>query len=339
MNYVEWLRVRNLLRNVAIVLAVLVVLAVVLRISVSRYMSPEAWISHFQSHPGVKVSDFTLPDGTKRMVIDDPSEQTRAVIDDRGRAGKHIVITEPTKNASGKKTRVTAGSIHVFSSHNGTVETTVIDTNGSVPMIYYMGLADLVAIVVAIILAAPFAREFDGHLEVALTKPISRERYAIGAILADSVGIIAASLLTVAAFYVCQLLFESPSLDFSGVNAKAIAMGLIFPLAWYAMLCAATTWAKRSYIAILVGALPVVLLIGGLTLIHANNVVALFIHDVAWVLSRFIPLSYVRLAMPDEADMANSVSPPDFGLRLALEITFFVVYAAIAIWQWRRMEA
>src|SRR5581483_2455484 len=136
-------------------------------------------------------------------------------------------------------------------SHNGTVETTVIDTNGAVPMIYYMGLADLVAILVAIILAAPFAREADGHLEVALTRPISRERYAVGVIFADAVGIIAASLLTVVAFYICQLLFESPSLDFSGVNAKAIAMGLIFPLAWFAMLCAATTWLRRSYIAVL----------------------------------------------------------------------------------------
>ena len=63
MNYVEWLRVRNLLRNVAIVLGILVVLALVLRVSVSRYMSPDAWISHFENHPGVQISQSTLPDG------------------------------------------------------------------------------------------------------------------------------------------------------------------------------------------------------------------------------------------------------------------------------------
>ena len=41
MIYVEWLRVRNTLRIVAIVLVILVALAIILRVSVSRYLSPE----------------------------------------------------------------------------------------------------------------------------------------------------------------------------------------------------------------------------------------------------------------------------------------------------------
>jgi hypothetical protein len=339
MNYVEWLRVRNLWRNLAIILGILVLLAVVLRVSVSRYMSPEAWIGHFESHPGVTSSQTTLPDGTKRTVIDDPSEQTHIVIDDHGYHGKHIVVTQPVKHSKENKTRVSVGSMHVYDTHNGTTETTVIDTNGSVPMIYYMTIADLVALFVAIVLAAPFAREVGGHLEVALMKPISRTRFAIGAIFADVVGIIGASIMTVVAFYLCQLLFESPRLDFTGINAQAIAMGLIFPLAWYAMLCAATTWASRSYIAVLVAALPVVLLIGGLTLVHPDNLVTLFVHDVAWVLSRFIPLSYISLMIPESSGMIDAPGAPNFVPRLALEIFFFVVYAAIAIWQWRRVEA
>ncbi len=52
MNYVEWLRVRNLLKIVAIILAILVVLAVILRISFSRYMSPEAWVAHYAMQRG-----------------------------------------------------------------------------------------------------------------------------------------------------------------------------------------------------------------------------------------------------------------------------------------------
>jgi len=99
MNYVEWLRVRNLLRNVAIVLGILVVLALVLRVSVSRYMSPEAWISHLENHQGVVTSQSTLPDGTKRTIIDNRADQTHVVIDDHGYHGKHIVITEPAKHA------------------------------------------------------------------------------------------------------------------------------------------------------------------------------------------------------------------------------------------------
>ena len=337
MNYVEWLRVRNLLRNVAIVLGILVILAVVLRVSVSRYMSPDAWISHFENHPGVQISQSTLPDGTKRTVIDNRAEQTNVVIDDHGYHGKHIVITEPTKNAKEDK-HVNVGSMHVYDSHNGTTETTVIDTNGAVPMIYYMALADVVALIVATILAAPFAREIDGHLEIALMKPVSRERYAVGTIVADVAGILATSVLTIVAFYICQLLFESPRLDFSGINAQAIAMGVACPLAWYAMLCGATTWLNRAYGAVLGFAWPVTILIAVLTRIDPGNVVALFIHDVAWVLSRLIPLSYVWFAAPDQTGISD-YSAPNFGPRFAVVTLFFVVYAAIAIWQWRRVEA
>ncbi len=52
------------------------------------------------------------------------------------------------------------------------------------------------------------------------------------------------------------------------------------------MLCAATTWLNRAYGAVLGFAWPVTILIGVLTLIRPGNIVALFIHDVAWVLSR-----------------------------------------------------
>jgi hypothetical protein len=338
MNYVEWLRVRNLLRLVAIILAILLVLAVVLRISVSRYMSPDVWVHQAMMHPGVKVTHVTLPDGTKRTIMDDPSQSTHAMIDDRGYGGSHIVIMEPSSRAHKENSNVNVGSIHVIESQNGAMTTTVVDTNGAVPMIYYMLLADIVALIVATILAAPLAREIDGHLEITLTKPISRVRFALGIIGADVAGIIAASILTVLAFYICQLLFESPRLDFSGINARAIAMGLACPLAWYAMLCAATTWLHRSYGAVLGFAWPVAILVGVLSIISTNNVVALFVHDVAWTLSRLDPLSYVSFAEPDGHGLLT-YSGSNFALRLSIQLFLFVAYGALAIWKWQRVEA
>ncbi len=338
MNYVEWLRIRNLLKIVVIILSVLVLLGIVLRVSVARYMSPDAWVSHMSLDQGSKVSHTVLPDGTKRTIIDDPLEKTNILIDDHGYAGKHIVITEPSKRAHSTHDNVNVGSIQVYKSRHGSTTTTVIDTNGSVPMIYYMALADVVALIVATILAAPFAREVDGHLEVALTRPVSRLRYALGVIGVDVVGIVVASILTIVAFYICQLLFESARLDFSGINARAIAMGVVLPLAWYAMLCAATTWLRGSYGAVLGFAWPVALLIGGLTLIHPGNVVALFVHDVAWTLSRLDPLSYVSFATPSD-DGTYMYEGSNFGWRFAIEVAFFAVYGALAVWQWQRVEA
>lgn len=338
MIYVEWLRVRNTLRVLAIILAILVGLAVVLRVSVSRYMSPSSWVHHISLEPGTHETDVTLSDGTKRIILDNPDKQENVVIDDRGNAGTHIVVTEPTKQAHEEHDKVNVGSIQVMQSHHGKMTTTVIDTNGAVPMIYYMAIADVFALIIATILAAPLAREIDGHLEVTLTKPISRLRYALGAIGADVVGILAASLMTIVAFYLCQLLFETPRLDFSGVNTRAILMGIAAPLAWYAMLLAATTWFARSYAALLGFAWPVVLFIGLLTLVPTNNVVALFIHDVAWVLSRFDPLSYVSWVGPNEhGTFTNEGS--NFGMRIGIVTLLFVAYGALALWRWERVEA
>ncbi len=338
MNYVEWLRVRNLLKITGIILLILLALAIVLRVSVARYMSPDAWVSHMSLDRGSKVQHTILPDGTKQTIIDDPTEQTHVVIDDHGYSGKHIVVTEPTSRAHKEKTNFSVGSIHVMESRNGTVTTTMIDTNGAVPLIYYMALADLVALIVATVLAAPLAREIDGHLEVAMTKPVPRWRYAVGAIGVDAVGITAASAITVIALYVCQLLFESAKLDVSGVNARAIAMGIACPLAWYALLCALTTWLHRSWIAVLAAAIPVAIVVGLLTLVHPTNTVALFVHDIAWVISRFNPMSYVEMATPN-GDGTMTYGGSNFGLRMGLQVAFFIVYGAIAVWQWQRVEA
>jgi hypothetical protein len=301
-------------------------------------MSPDAWIAHITHDPGTTVSRNVLPDGTVRVIIDDANAKTHAVIDDHGYAGKHIVVTEPTSRAHKEKMNVSVGSIHVSESRQGDVTTTVIDTNGAVPMLYYMVLADFMALIVATVLAAPLAREADGHIEVALTKPCSRVRYALGAIGADVTGIVSASVMTVIAFYICQLLFESGRLDFSGINMNAIAIGIAMPLATYALLVALTTWMNRAYIAVLVAFWPICALVGLLTLLHPVNSLALFIHDVAWWISRLHPLSYVEFATPN-SDGTFAYTSANFGLRLSIEVLMFLVYGAFAIWQWKRVEA
>jgi hypothetical protein len=338
MNYVEALRVRNCLVRVAIILGILVVLAVILRISLARYMSPETWVSKVALDATTTTTKTTLPDGTRRTVLDDSADRTHIVIDDRGSAGKTISITEPSSHVHSDESHFShVGNIISSESHGGTT-TTVIKTNGSVPMIYYMAVADIAALIVATILAAPFAREIDGHLEVALTKPCTRLRYALGTIGFDAVGVLAASFLTIVALYLCQLLFETARVDATGVNARAIVMGIALPLAWYGMLCAATTWLNRSYAAVLGFAWPVVLLVSALSTLEPNNAVALVVHDTAWGISRLFPLSYVSFAQPD-AHGALSYSGSDFGVRLAIEVLLLVVYAALAVWRWQRVEA
>jgi hypothetical protein len=339
MNYVEWLRVRNCLRITFIILGILIVLALILRISFARYQSPEALIAHVSSEPGTTERHVTLPDGTKRLILDNPSDRTHIVVDDHGSAGRHIVITEPTSNEH-ERSHVDIGSMSINRSRHGSMTTTTVDTNGTVPMLIHMGFADVVALIVATILAAPFAREIDGHLEVALTKPISRARYAIGTIGADVAGILAVLLASVIAFYVCGLIFGVTKIDFSGANARAVPMGVAMSIAWYALLCVATAWIGRGYAAVLGFAWPVVLVVNGLAKVPPTNGLAAFVHYVAWSLAQLNPLWHASWAGVN-VDQAASVNPPDatFGLRLAINVLLFAVYAALAVWRWQRVEA
>jgi hypothetical protein len=337
-NYIEWLRVRNCLRTTAIVLVVLVALAAVLRISLSRYMSPQQWVAHIANEPGAAQTHITLPDGTKRTIIDNPADREHVIIDDRGKAGTHIVVTEPASRTHKDTANVQIGSIHVDETRRGDMATTTIDTNGAVPMLYFMAFADIVALIIATMLAAPFAREIDGHLEIALTKPVSRIRYALGVLGADVAGIVAACVLAVVACYVCELFFGTYRVDFSGINARAILMGLAMPAAWYALLCAATTWFSRAYGAVLGFAWPVAIVVGILAVVHVSSPLGLMVHDVGWVLSRLDPLTYVKLASHDE-NGAMSYSDSDFAMRFGIEVLLFVVYAALALVRWERVEA
>jgi hypothetical protein len=338
MTYIEWLRVRNCLRTVAICLALLVMLAAVLRISFARYMSPNEWVQHISQEPGATETHATLPDGTKQTVIEDSRDHTHVVIADRGSAGTHIVITEPASRAHKDHSEFNIGSIAVNSSRQGGLETTTVDTNGSVPMLEIMALANVVALIVATVLAAPLAREIDGHLEIALTKPVSRIRYALGAIAADVAGIVAAAALTVLACYLCELVFGSYRVDVSGVNARAMLMGIAMPAAWYALLCAATTWFSRSYGAVLGFAWPVAIIVGVLTVIQPSTPLTLFIHDVGWTLSRLDPLTYVSLSTHVE-ESGPDTAAASFPMRFGMEILLFAAYAALALLRWERVEA
>lgn len=348
MNYVEWLRVRNTLRVLAIVLGVFVLCGLILRISVAHYLTYDAWIGEIQKHPGVTAVQTTAPDGARRLTVDDSKEQTHIVVDDYGFKGKQIVITEPESRARAEHEHEHAnfGSIEVRTTQAGDISTTVVNTNGSVPMLYYMLVADLIALIIATIFGVSLARENDGHLEVAMTRPASRVRLALGIMGADIVGILAASLMAVLMQIVIQSMFEVPSLNFSGVNTEAIIMGIVLPVAWYALFAAATASLKRGYIGVLLVTLGVAIVVPSVARILAaiqssGSTILPIVRGFFWAVSRLDPLSYVSFSAGQRAlETGNAmVANPDFALRLSILILLFVVYSAIAIAQWRRVEA
>ncbi len=340
MTYVEWLRVRNVLRVTAIVLGALIVLALAVRLSLMHYGSVDAYVNQLRHEQGAKVSTTTLPDGTRRTTIDTPKGE-HVVIDDRGYRGQHIVITQAKRGThDGGHLFVGIGSVRVDESTTGNKTTTVADTDSATPFYYLLGFAQIVALIVATVLAAPFARENDGHLELALTKPIRRDAYALRTMGVDALGILAAAALTIVAAMVSQTIFEVPRYEFGGPIVFVALITIVLPLAWYAMLAAATASMRRSHGVLLGLSWPIV----GITLLLAalpmqGSIVGVFVHAVAHALSWLIPVSYVNFNVSYPTTGTPTFYDPTFGPRFAAVTLLTLIYGALAVWQWRRVEA
>jgi len=343
--YVEWLRVRNIARVLAIVLGVGILISLVLRISFNSQLSMDtSFINSLTSDPGSKVTDTVLPSGLHRKTITNPGKNEIITIDDTGDGGRHIVVTEPAKShAQSDLENATIASVHFHRSlsTDGNTITTTVDTDGPTPFIYYMMVADLMAFVIATLLATPFARENDGHLEFALTRPLSRTANALGVIGVDLAGIVLCSAMTVLAVIVCQAMFEVPRFDFSGINTNAILMGFAFPFAWYAMVNAATASLSRGYGAIQGFAWPVAILVVvfGTVVTWGDSLVGAAVHNIFWVIARIDPLTYASFNLHIDKVTGALTTDPGFSLRFGIELLLFAVYSVLAVIQWRRVEA
>ncbi|MEO6836643.1 MAG: hypothetical protein ABI231_12170 [Candidatus Tumulicola sp.] len=201
---------------------------------------------------------------------------------------------------------------------------------------YFVLVGSVLAMIVATILGAPFARENDGHLEVALTQPAGRVALALRTIGIDVAGIVAALALGIVFGIAAHTIFWPPKVTFHVGDAIALALGIMAPLAWYAMLAAATASLKRGYAAILGVAWPVAAIVAGVALIDVrDNAMFALIHDAFWALSLIDPLAYMHIVVTNR----ESAVDPAWLSRLTMLAVLAFGYGALAIAQWRRVEA
>ncbi len=343
MVYVEWLRVRGCLKLCAIVLGILFLIVAILRIALSIGYNGERLVERMKSDPGTKVSATILPDGTHRTVIDDPLKKVHAVIDDRGSLGRHIEILDRSgSHVCYTCSNVTHGSAQTFRRSGGTLA--VIDTGQphATPLVDFVKVGAFLALIVATILGAPFARENDGHLEISLTKPVGREALALQTIGTDVAGIVASLAIGVVFAIATSALFDIPWITFGSRDAFTLAVGILAPIAWYAMLTAATASMKRGYGAIVGFAWPVAAVVVALSLVPAEgNALLAIIHGVARTLSYIDPVAYMNFG-GDQHVTINGQNAAVYSSRSAQVLMLAVLsllYSVLAILQWRRVEA
>jgi hypothetical protein len=331
MAYVEWLRVRGCLKWCAIVLGTLFLISLIVRIAVigiQRDVVSEA--ERATSDSGAKVTETTLADGTRRTVIDDPVKKMHYVID-RGAFGKHIEVRDlraPSKQ-------------HPPLPRNGATVTNIDLHSGPTPFAEFVVHGLILALIVATVLGVPFARENDGHLEIALIKPISREGLALQTVAADVAGILTSFVLGLVFALAVSALFDPPRLAFDSTDALALAIAIVAPIAWYAMLTAATASVKRGYAAILGFAWPVAGIVVGLSLVPPSGSAFLtLVQGIAWVLSWIDPLTYMHISQHEGVTVNGQSILHSTGWSQVLMLAVLsVLYAVAAIVQWRRVEA
>lgn len=339
--YVEFLRAMRGLRIAGIILGVLLLLGIIFRLSFINHGSPEHYISDLESSPTAHVTHTQLPDGGVRTVVDDPAKRVHAVILRKG-AAFSMDVTEPASTMRAHEHDKSAvGNIDATEdTHNG-VSHVRISYSGR-PEISWDALftiSMMMGLIVATLLAAPLAKENEGHLELAWTKPVARERYAGAAFLVDFIAIVISQLACIGVGLLCVLMWTVPTLTLGSGAWAAIGLALAVPLAWYACLTAFSASLKRGpgmviglgWFAALV--IPSVMAATG----EARTVVGQWIHVIFKALAYIDPIVYIPSIHGHSGIHGNLFN--SLGAALIVVVLLAVVYLALAVLQWRRVEA
>ena len=339
MGYVEWLRVRNCLRVVAIVMAVFIVIVGVVRVAYWKELSSnDAFISQLKTDPGTKVTNTTLPDGTPRITIFDPSEQTTVTVDGVG-MNRTVTIQEHANHP--RHDGAVMGNTHT--NEVGNIRTTVISTDGPVPVWGFFAFGALASMIVATILGAPFARENDGHLEIAAMRPQPRYMLALQTVGVDILGIILTNAVTfVGLTIMLTIMIGIPHYKVDASTLPAILLSIFAPAAWYGFIAAATSSLKRGYTAIIGFAWPV----AGLVVLFGmvawpDSVLGNLMHNVFSNVMWIDPLAYLHFGSNMRVDdtTGDLINSAVLYRNILMESILFLIYSALAVVQWQRVEA
>jgi hypothetical protein len=183
-------------------------------------------------------------------------------------------------------------------------------------------------------------RENDG-VEMVWTKPISRERLAFLYVLCDVAAIVVATALALAAVFIGMASVGFLKYLYVDPNALKVAtLGLGVAFMWYGMLQALSFWQKGGrggmMIGISWGAAFILMAFAAGT--RGNPA----LHGLFTFINIFNPLAYFGgygVSSHSSSGQILSLVPIDTWARAALTVGFGVVFSAIAILGWKRVEA
>lgn len=339
--FVEYLRAMRALRIVGIILALLLVIALAFRLSFLNHGTPQTYINDLQNSPTAHVTKTQLADGTMRTVVDDPAKRTHAIILQRGRAFQ-LDVTEPSSEAKAHShDNMSMGSLHMNEDTHAGMSHLTVSYNGGADITWaalFLGSV-LMGFLVATMLAAPLAKENDGHLELAWTKPVSREQYAGAAFAVDIATIVLSQILCIAVALIAILMWTVPTLTLGSGGWTMIGLSLFVPIAWYACLTAFSASLKRGPgMVIGLGWFAALIIPSVMAATEgANTPFGQALHFVFKALAYLDPIVYFPSSHGQSAVHGNLTQ--SLGGSLIAVACLSLVYIAVAVLQWRRVEA
>jgi len=207
------------------------------------------------------------------------------------------------------------------------------------PWVALLGVASLVASVMATVLGSSLSQENDGHLELACTKPYSRTKYAATTMAIDMAAIVASMLIAFVLIEIAGYLihvFSHRDVRFiAGPDATVNAIRFtLFPLAWYAVI-AALSAGTRGKAGVVQGLIwPVTLGLAGAREAPFGSVW----HNIFVVLNTVNPLIYASYQDPGDITIVG-VSPLHVVTSAVMLAVLVVAGWVVATIQWRRVEA
>jgi hypothetical protein len=334
--YVEYLRALRALRVVAILLVLLILAALIARLSWGKLPTTDDYVSVMEHSPTAHVTRTTLPNGRTRTVIVDRKNGVHTIVERRGGAVTSI-------------SSMSGGSARVEASPRETPRRVTIDAparSRAVGVSYAYAFFDVgslfsmtipLGLLAATLLAGPLSKENNGHLELAWTKPVSRERYALSAVAVDVTAVAVAQVATTVALVLAASFWELPKLSFALSSAPHVAFALIAPAAWYACLTAFSASLKRG---------PGAVLGIGWVVAVVCPAIAASTHDSATAVGRSVYAIFSTVSYLDpitytwfrsDAVMADVDRATVTGLLGLAALA--IVYLSLAVLQWRRVEA
>lgn len=338
--YAEYLRAIRALRVIAIILGISLALAILFRLWALSANTPETLAQSLQTSPTAHVATSRLADGTLRTVVDDPVAHVHAVI---GRRGQTFSLDATMPSAQAPRHNHFSVGTFIIKSDKRTGAAHVIanyDMNAQVGIGELFGVACIIALITATMLGGALAKENDSHLEIAWTKPVSRDRLALATIAVDIAAIVASQVVTVALILVVMLMFVTPHLFANSATPSFIGLALLGPIAWYACLTAFSASLKRG-LGLVVGlGWLAAIVIPAIASGSANSSVTAIqaIHAVFQAAAYIDPISYLSFhGSLSHSGLSTSIGSIEISALGLLLLT--VAYVAAAVLQWRRVEA